>query len=90
MMSFDVEKYIYTPTVEQFNWLKKSELLQLTQHYELMVDNSVRKTHLVVLKYLVDEEMILSMETVSWRYNRRRIIAIETGRIQRTGKKRDA
>ena len=82
--------YVYTPTVEQLNSLKKSELLQLTQHYELMVDNSVRKTHSVVLKYLVDEEMILSMETVSWRYNRRRIIAIDMGRIQRTGTKGDA
>ena len=35
MMSFDVEKFISTPTVEELNSLKKSKLLQLAQRYEL-------------------------------------------------------
>ena len=42
-MSFDMKKFISTPTVEE---LKKSELLQLAQRYELMANNSVSKTHI--------------------------------------------
>ena len=45
-MSFDMEKFISTPTVEELNLLKKSELLQLAQHYELMANNSVSKTYI--------------------------------------------
>ena len=45
-MSFDMKKFISTPTVEELNLLKKSELLQLAQRYELMVNNSVSKTHI--------------------------------------------
>ena len=61
-MSFDVEKFTSSPTVEELNWLRKSELLQLAQHYDLTVDNSLSKTQIkeVVIKYLVDEEMISS------------------------------
>ena len=63
-MSFDVE-FIFTPTVEELNLLKKSELLQLAQCYKLTADNSASKTQIkeVILKYLVDEEIISSMET---------------------------
>ena len=42
-MSFDMKKFISTPTVEE---LKKSELLQLAQRYELMANNSVSKIHI--------------------------------------------
>ena len=43
-MSFDVEKFMSTPTVEELNSLKNSEMLQLVQHYELTADNCVCKT----------------------------------------------
>ena len=44
--------------------LKKSELFQLLQHYKLSVDASLNKSQVryVVLKYLVDEEIIRPME----------------------------
>ena len=62
-MSSDVE-FISTPTVE-LNLLKKSEQLQLAQRYKLMADNSAIKTQIkeVILKYLVDKEIIPSTET---------------------------
>ena len=43
-MSFDIEKFMSTPTIEELNSLKKSEMLQLVQHYELTADNCICKT----------------------------------------------
>ena len=63
-MSFEVEKFVATPSVRELNAIKKSELLQLVQHYGLTADSSLSKSQIkeVVLKYLVDEEIIPSME----------------------------
>ena len=63
-MSFDVEKFTSSPTVEELNLLRKSELLQLVQYYDLMADNFLSKTQIkeVIIKYLVDEEMISLMD----------------------------
>ena len=43
-ISFDIEKFMSTPTVEELNSLKKSEMLQLVQHHELTEDNCICKT----------------------------------------------
>ena len=64
-MSFDVERFVTTPTVGELNSLKKNELLQLVQHYKLTADASLSKSQVkeVVLKHLIDEEVIPPVET---------------------------
>ena len=68
-MSFDVEKFVTTPTVGELNLLKKNELLQLMQHCKLMADTSLRKSQVkeVVLNHLIDKEVIPSgRNCTSW------------------------
>ena len=65
IMSFDVERFVTTPTVGELNSLKKNELLQLLQHYKLTADASLSKSQVkeVVLKHLIDEGVIPPVET---------------------------
>ena len=63
VMLFDVERFVTTPTVGELNSLKKNELLQLVQHYKLTADASLSKSQVkVVLKYLIDKEVIPPVE----------------------------
>ena len=63
-MSFDAEKFATTPTVRELNSLKKNELLQLVQHYKLTADAALSKSQVkeIVLKHLIDEEIIAPVE----------------------------
>ena len=63
-MSFNVEKFVTTPTVGELNPLKKNELLQLVQHYKLTADASLSKSQVkeLILKHLIYEEIIPSVE----------------------------
>ena len=50
--------------MDTLNSLKKTELLQLADHYSLAASSSMGKSQIkrIVLTYLVDEEMIPSSE----------------------------
>lgn len=63
-MSFEVEKFTETPSVEELNTLKKAELLQLINHYHLTASSSMPKSQIkqVIVAHLVDEEIIPSSE----------------------------
>ena len=62
--SFEVGKFISVPSLEELNTLKKAELLQLVNHYELAVSSSMPKSQIkkIVVEHLVDEEIIPSLE----------------------------
>jgi len=61
-MSFDVESFLASPTLEVFNSLKKAELLLVAQHYKLSVASSMGKGEIkkTVLSYLMEEELLKS------------------------------
>ena len=63
-MSFDAERFASTPTVRELNSLKKNELLQLAQYYELTADAALSKSQVkeIVLKHLIDEELITPVD----------------------------
>ena len=66
-MPFHVEKFVSHPIIEKLNLLKKTELFQLVQHYKLMAGVSFNKSKVkeVVLKYLIDKDIIPPMEEPS-------------------------
>ena len=63
-MSFTVETFAASPSVETLNSLKKNELLQLVEHYSLATSIatsiSMGKSQIkrIVLTHLLDEEII--------------------------------
>ena len=59
-MSFSVETFAASPSVETLNSLKKNELLQLVEHYSLAASTSMGKSQIkqIVLTHLLDEEII--------------------------------
>lgn len=59
-MSFEVGTFLEEPQIEEFRKLKKSELLEVGQHFKLSVNSSQTKGEIkkVVLAYLVDEEIL--------------------------------
>ena len=63
-MSFSVESFTTSPSVDTSNSLKKIELLQLADHYRLAASFSMGKSQIngIVLTYLVDKEIIPSLE----------------------------
>ena len=56
-MPFNAEEFMSQPTVEEFEVLKKDELLALGLHLQLNVKSTTRKAEIreIVCKYLVDE-----------------------------------
>ena len=63
IMSFEVEKFTSTPSVEELNTLKKAELLKLINHYHLTALSSMPKSQIKKsFTHLVDEEIIPSSE----------------------------
>ena len=63
-MSFDIESFTASPTVEMFNSFKKAELLLVTQHYKLSVMSSMGKGEVkkIVLSHLTEEEFLSEEE----------------------------
>ena len=59
-MSFDLENFVSSPSLEVINSLKKVNLLVITQHYELSVNESMSKAQIkkLTMEYLQDEELL--------------------------------
>ena len=60
-MAFNLESFVDTPTQEQLNLAKKSDLLDLARHYDVKeIKSSMRKQQIknILVKYLVDEEIL--------------------------------
>ena len=57
-MSFNLSSFLEEPHIEEFRKFKKTELLELGQHFKLSVNSSQLKGEIrkLVLAYLVDEE----------------------------------
>ena len=59
-MSFDQDRFLSSPTQEEFNFAKKSELLGIAKHYNVTEARSSMPKHEnknVLVQYLVDEEI---------------------------------
>ena len=58
-MSFNLEDFVAELRLDEFNRLKKADLIQLGQHYKLSVNSSMGKADIknVVLNYLVNKEI---------------------------------
>ena len=58
-MSFNLDTFIAELRLDEFNGLKKADLLQIRQHYKLTVNLSMGKGDIkkLVLNYLVEEEI---------------------------------
>ena len=59
-MGFELEKFIASPSEEQLKALKKSELVQVAEHYEIKFNSSMNKSEIktLVVNYLVEEELL--------------------------------
>ena len=63
-MVFSVTEFLETPTVEEFELLKKDDLIGLGLHFKLAVKSSMRKQEIkvIVAKRLVQEEIFSSYD----------------------------
>ena len=59
-MSFDLEHFVSSPSLEVINSLKKANLLVIAQHYELSMNESMSKAQIKksIVEYLLDEELL--------------------------------
>ena len=59
-MSFNLENFVSSLSLEVINSLKKANLLVITQHYELSVNKSISKAQIKksIMEYLQDEELL--------------------------------
>ena len=59
-MSFELENFVSSPSLEVINSLKKVSLLVVTQHYELSVNESMSKAQIKksIIEYLQDKELL--------------------------------
>ena len=59
-MSFNLEMFVSSPTLEEINTLAKKDLLTILQHYKLSVTSAMSKAQIkqVVIQYLIDEEIL--------------------------------
>ena len=59
-MSFSLQSLVGEPRIEEFNSLKKAELLQVAQHFKLTVNTSMGKGEIkkIELNHLVEEELL--------------------------------
>ena len=62
-MVFSVTEFLETPTVEEFELLKKDDLIGLGLHFKLAVKSSMRKQKIkvIVAKRLLQEEFFPHM-----------------------------
>ena len=58
-MSFNLDTFVAEPRLDEFNRLKKANLLLIGQHYKLAVNSSMGKGDIkkLILNYLVEEEI---------------------------------
>ena len=58
-MSFNLDTFVAEPRLNEFNGLKKANLLLIGQHYKLAVNSSMGKEDIkkLILNYLVAEEI---------------------------------
>ena len=63
-MVFSVTEFLETPTVEEFELLKKDDLISLGLHFKLAVKSSMRKQEIkvIVVKRLLQEEIFSSYD----------------------------
>ena len=63
-MVFSVTEFLETPTVEEFELLKKDDLISLGLHFKLAVKSSMRKQEIkvIVAKRLIQEEIFSSYD----------------------------
>ena len=59
-MSFNLQSFVGEPRMEEFNSLKKAELLQVAQHFKLTVNTSMGKGEIkkIALYHLIEEELL--------------------------------
>ena len=67
-MSFNLEEFVASPSVEELNSLKKSEIVKVAKYYDIEFQPLMRKDEVkrYVDEYLVDEGILPStvLETV--------------------------
>ena len=63
-MSFNLEEFISSPTVEEINTLRKTDLLTIAQHYKLGATTKAQVKQMI-LQYFVDEEIFPDSTIVS-------------------------
>ena len=56
-MSFDVESFVKDPSIRALSSLKRTELIQVAEHYELTVTGSMKKAEVrqLIVSYLHEE-----------------------------------
>ena len=60
-MTFDIEKFVASPTQEELMTLKKDDLLSIVKHYNLEgIKRSMRKAAICnsLLRYFVEQEIL--------------------------------
>ena len=60
MDTYDLETFVKEPSLWVVNLLKKSQLLEVANHYKLEVNNSKKKSEIkeLLIDHLIDEEII--------------------------------
>ena len=63
-MSFELERFVSLPTLQEINSLKKANLLTIAQHYKLSVNDAMTKAQIKksIVQYLHDEEHVSDEE----------------------------
>ncbi|KAJ8021536.1 hypothetical protein HOLleu_38775 [Holothuria leucospilota] len=61
-MSFNLDKFVASPSVEELDSFKKSEIVKVAKHYGIEFQPLMRKDEIkrYVLEYLVDESILPS------------------------------
>ena len=68
MADFSLEKFVESPTVEELLVLKKADLLQVANHYQVAeVKSNWRKVEIVkaIIQWLVEEEDVLPLDALN-------------------------
>jgi len=60
MEPFNIDTFVEEPTLKVVKSLKKAELIQVTQHYKLEFNSTLKKSELkkLVIEFLVEEEVV--------------------------------
>ena len=67
MEHFSVESFVVEPTLSLLSSLKKPQLIEIANHYELSVAGTMKKGEIkrLITVYLTDEELVPEEDTVS-------------------------
>ena len=60
MEEFHLESFVAEPTLRSLSLLKKPQLIEVANHYELSVVSSMKKGEIkrLITTYLIDEELV--------------------------------